>query len=127
MFRCRFPECNTFFKVEEKSAQAVKGFSGVTLEEIKTETKSWQIVEEAKRRNSQDRINWKQILGVTLTREVARLKAEGLNPERAYGVIVNAHPELTAEQKRRLLIGVAARFGEMGTAESELNKKKGEA
>lgn len=85
----------------------------------------WNIIEEQKKLNKQPRINWKAILGMSLTRAIARFKAAGLSTDLTYKTICYEHPELTDEMKRKLKIGIAARFGEMGTAQSELSKRKG--
>ena len=91
----------------------------------KRDTKaSWEgvVVPEIKR-NNYPRMNWKGVLGMSLTRAVARFKAAGMSAEQTIKAI-EFENDLTDEAKRRLRIGVCARFGEMGTAQSELKKVK---
>lgn len=82
----------------------------------------WQHVEEQIARNKQPRFNWKAVLGMSLTRKIARYKAAGMTVEQTIKAINEDVPGLTEEAQRRLKIGVCARFGEMGTAQSELRK-----
>lgn len=84
----------------------------------------WQVVEEQIERNQQPRINWKPLLGMSLTKAVARFRAAGLTAKQTLDALYFEHPELTEEAKRRLKIGVCARFGEMGSVESELKKAR---
>ncbi len=86
---------------------------------------NWDIVEEQKKLNNRPRINWKAILGMSLTRAIARFKAAGLNADMTYKTICLEHPELSEEMIRKLRIGVAARYGEMATSQSELKKTGG--
>jgi hypothetical protein len=85
---------------------------------------NWAVVEEQIQNNKSYRIKWKAYLGMTLTRAVARLKTQGLNSDEIFAQICKAHPEFPAELTRRLRIGVAARMGEMGTADSERNRRQ---
>lgn len=85
---------------------------------------SWDVVEEQMEKNKMPRINWKALLGMSLTRAVARFKAAGLDGDLIYKTLIFEHPELTDEMKRRLKIGVAARCGEMATSQSELKKMR---
>lgn len=82
----------------------------------------WPIVEKEMEKNQQPRINWKAIIGMSLTRAIARFKAAGLTADMTYDTLLFENPNLTQEMKRRLRIGVCARFGEMSTAQSELKK-----
>jgi hypothetical protein len=91
------------------------------MSEIVQRNIGWYIVEEEKARNRHVRFNWKEILGISLTRYIARLKTEGKTTNEIYQDINTKH-FLTAEHQRRLVIGIAARFGEMATAESEAQK-----
>ena len=84
----------------------------------------WELVEQQIKRNTKPRINWKALIGMSLTRAIARFKAAGLNAEQTYNSLVFEHPDWSDEIKRRLQIGVAARFGEMATSQSELKKVK---
>ena len=85
---------------------------------------NWEALKAEINRNTYPRINWKVILGMSLTRAVARCKTAGLNVEQAIKTIEFEHPGLSKEAKRRLRIGVTARFAEMGTALSEIRKVK---
>jgi hypothetical protein len=77
-------------------------------------------------RNTYPRINWRAFFkGLSLTRVIAKFKAAGLNASQTYDTLVYENPTFSEEVKRRLKIGVAARFGEMKTAQSELKKVKG--
>lgn len=80
---------------------------------------SWSVVEEQIKKNSYPRINWRAIFGMSLTRVVARFRACGLSPDLTFETLCFEHPEFSDEMKRRLKIGVCARFGEMGTAIKE--------
>ena len=80
----------------------------------------WGVVENAMQHNTRDRFNWKLYLGMSLTRAVAKLRYEGLTAEQTYYELLKTHPELNEELRRRLKIGVCARFGEMGTVEKVL-------
>lgn len=76
-------------------------------------------------RNKQPRINWKKCLGgLSLNQYLSKLRGQGVAlPYQAYDIIVNKHPELTAEHKRRLKISVAARYGEQKCSEKWRVKK----
>ena len=80
---------------------------------------NWSIVEEQMSLNKSYRIKWKAYLGNTLNRVVARLKVEGNTADEAYRKNCDMRPDLPEELKRKLKIGVAARFGETGTYDSE--------
>lgn len=82
----------------------------------------WYIVEEQINLNKQKRINWVTVLGMSLTKAVAKFKMGDLPAEFCYEEICKTHLELTDEMKRRLKIGICARYGEMGTALGELSK-----
>lgn len=90
------------------------------------EAVNWDLVEEQISINTKDRFNWREYFGISLTRVIARLKAQGLNSDEVYSELCKTHPDLSVELKRRLKIGCAARFGEIATAESEKNGKKKE-
>ena len=67
-------------------------------------------------RNTQKRIKWKQVLGMSLTKAISLLRNEvGDNPNYIHWLICDGHPELDAEQKRRMWIGIRARIGENQT------------
>ena len=105
-YKCN--NCSTWFEIEKK-------------EEIKPNI-TWDLVEEQKEINTRDRFDWRSVLGMSLTRAVAKLKATGLSADDTYLEICKTF-NLSEELKRRLKIGVAARYGEMATAQSELNKQ----
>jgi hypothetical protein len=111
------PKCKGWFKDEGKAP--------IPSEKPKKEVyhgNSWGFVEEEMQKNSTVRVNWKFIFGMSLTRLVAKLKTQGLNADEAYISIVSGNNALSEELKRRLKIGVAARYGEMATVESEKEK-----
>ena len=70
-------------------------------------------------RNELPRFSWSRMFGISLTKYVARLRAEGLDASQTFRIIIYENPNLTTEEKRRLKIGVSARFGEMKSAEKE--------
>lgn len=86
--------------------------------------KTWEFINEQIERNKTSRINWKPIFKMSLTRVCAKFKAAGLSSEQTFDAICFEHPEFSEEMKRRLKIGVFARFGEMNTEMKEMNKVK---
>lgn len=92
---------------------------------IKIKEINWSIIEEQMELNTHYRINWKAYFDMSLTRLIAKLKAEGNNQNETYKKIIEIQPDLPDELKRRLEIGIAARFGETATYDSEKNKKYG--
>jgi len=84
----------------------------------------WGVVENAIQQNTKQRFNWKLYLGMSLTQAIAKLKFEGLTAEQSYHELIKTHPDLNEELKRRLKIGVCARFGEMGTVEKVKQRSK---
>lgn len=78
---------------------------------------NWNVVEKEIQRNTIKRFNWKLYLGHSLTSCIAKLREQGLDAEETYHELIKTHPDLNEELKRRLKIGVCARFGEMGTVE----------
>ncbi|KKN25432.1 hypothetical protein LCGC14_0884640 [marine sediment metagenome] len=67
--------------------------------------------------NTQKRLNWKQLIGMSLTRAVAKFRGSGLNASQTINILCKENPGWNSEVIRRLEIGVHARFGEMHTAE----------
>lgn len=92
--------------------------------EAQTDFNSWQLVVDEIKRNQYPRINWRVVLGMSLTRACARFKAAGMTAEQTIKALEFEHEDLTEEARRRLRIGVCARFGEIGTAQSEFKKVK---
>lgn len=82
----------------------------------------WAVVNEAIANNHRERLNWKALLGMSLNRAVAKFKAQGYNAAQTLEALNISHPEWDSETRRRLKIGVCARFGEMETAQKELKK-----
>lgn len=86
---------------------------------------AWErVIEPEIRRNKYPRVNWKALLGMSLTRAVAKCKAAGLNAEQTFKTLEYENPKFSDELLRRMKIGVVARFGEMGTSQSELKRVK---
>lgn len=90
--------------------------------EIQEDLLNWDFVKKQIDKNTYPRINWRDLIGMSLTRACAKFKAVGLTSLQAYDILCSEHPNWSNEVKRRLKIGVAARFGEMGTSQKELNK-----
>ena len=107
-FKC--PQCFTVFKVEGPQEH-----KGVTQH---TSPINWNLVKEQMTLNKKDRFDWKKIIGMSLTRAVAKLKEQNLTPEQIYEELSITF-KLSDELKRRLKIGIAARIGESKTYESE--------
>jgi len=84
---------------------------------------NWDIVEQQMKLNKSYRIKWKAYYGMSLTRLIAQLKAQGLSQNQTYERILSLQPDLPSELKRRLQIGIAARFGETATYDSEKKKQ----
>ena len=82
----------------------------------------WSVVEEQIKINKQPRLDWNKLIGMTLTKACAMFKASGLNAEQSYNILILEHPDWSHEIKRRLKIGVCARFGEMKTSQEVLSK-----
>lgn len=82
----------------------------------------WQVIEKQIEINKQQRLNWKQIIGMSLTRACARFKAAGYDAKKTYEILCFEHEDWSDEVRRRLYIGINARFGEMGTSQDELHK-----
>ena len=101
-------KCHTDFEIHAPSS----------IKEHDANESEWSRVEAEIQRNTQDRIDWKPILRMSLTKAVALLKLEGLDGNTIYEELCKTHPELSDEQKRRMRIGIAARLGETDTYES---------
>ena len=95
-----------------------------TIHEKKPIENHWEEIDKQIERNTQERINWKKYLNMSLTKAVAKYRAAGCDADITYNSIINEHPELTTEEKRRLKIGVCARFGEMETAQKATEDEK---
>jgi len=63
------------------------------------------------------RVDWPSILGKKLTAVVSSLRARGLSKAEVFDCITSEYPGLSDELRRRLVIGIRARMGEMRTAE----------
>jgi hypothetical protein len=77
----------------------------------------WVRVKKEIKRSRTDRISWKKILGMSLNKKVVLLKELGLDSNQAYDRL-NTTYSLNNEAKRRLRIGIAARYGEQGIVEN---------
>lgn len=84
----------------------------------------WAVINEQIARNSQTRINWVRVFGVSLSKYVARCKAQGLNPVQTLDKAITENAGLSDEAKKRLRIGVCARFGEINSEMKEYIKVK---
>lgn len=82
----------------------------------------WARIRKEIKQSSTDRLSWTKILGMSLNRKVAILKGLNWNSDEVYASIVREHPSLPNEAKRRLKIGVAARYGEQGIVDN-VNRK----
>ena len=82
----------------------------------------WELIAKEIKRSKQVRINWKNILGMTLTKYIALCKANGLSQELIYKEIMLIY-DLSQEEARKLKIGIGARFAENATMESAKNDK----
>jgi len=87
------------------------------MREQQKEINDWEVVKELIDRNVQPRINWKSLIGDSLTATVAKYRNAGLTSVQIIECITFEHKDLTKEAIRRLKIGVCARCGEQKTAE----------
>jgi len=90
-----------------------------------TDLNVWEVVKEQIQVNRKSRINWKDVFGETLTKVVASHRAQGLNALFTLAALCGKYPGMSEELKRRLKIGVCARFGEMKSEENAHIKVKG--
>ena len=84
---------------------------------------NWNVVEDNIARNKNYRVCWRAYLGNSLTRIIGRCKAMNYTAEQTYKYCIDKQPDLPQELKRRLIIGIAARYGEAATIESEKLKQ----
>jgi len=84
----------------------------------------WQVVEEEVKRSKILRVNWKEIFGMSLTKKIAELKASGFALEETLDILKST-PGLNGELKRRIKIGVCARYGEIKSEEKARIKIQG--
>jgi len=120
-YRCK--SCGQWFKVTPRFI--VEEPREMKPKEVR-EIINWDLVENQKKINKGDRLNWKEVLGITLTKVVANLKSKGYNSNKVYDYICNKYPTLTSEHKRRLKIGIAARFGEIDSEKEASHSSKDE-
>lgn len=89
----------------------------------------WDLVNEQIERSKIKRINWKSILGVSLTRAILELKKEGLSSEEVFHVLLHGSKltdylenQFSARDRviEKLKISVSARFGESKTEDKIL-------
>lgn len=79
---------------------------------------NWAVVKEQIQRNRTPRLNWKIMIGMSLNAAVAKFRSAGVGPDLMYSVMVMDHPEWTYETRRRLQIGICARYGEQKIVEN---------
>lgn len=86
----------------------------------------WSIINKEIDKNKQYRINWKHVFGKSLSKIVAYHKAKGLSTTETFSRILRDYPFLIYEEelKRRLWIGINARYGETNSMLNELNNIK---
>jgi predicted nucleic acid-binding Zn ribbon protein len=82
----------------------------------------WAIIRKEIKRSKIKRISWKKTLGMSLNKKVAILKGIGMDSQMVYQNILSEKSGLNYEQKRRLKIGICARFGEQGIVDN-VNKR----
>jgi hypothetical protein len=78
---------------------------------------TWDIIEHQISINKGKRINYKSVLGMTLTRNITILKESGFNSSDAYKYILS-RSLFTEEQKQKIKISVCARYSEQNAAKS---------
>lgn len=118
--RCKRCKCSCLAEYCPKCSEKNKTLS--SMKNTAEKLNHWEVVQEAISKNRQPRMHWQSILKMSLTRAVARFKAAGMTAEQTIKAIEFEHPDLTDEARRRLKIGVCARFGEAGTHISEFRK-----
>lgn len=101
--------------------------------ELQIKTKDFdihEIVDSQIARSKIPRLNWKNVLGNTLTKEVAGYYAQGYTADQTYQAIIIKlksmqvdHPEIF----RRLKIGVCARFGEIESERKKISEVRSDA
>lgn len=84
----------------------------------------WDTVQEQIDRSTIKRLNWKKLLGRSLTKFIAKGKGLGLTSKELYDYILNRHPYLTEEAKRRLWISICSRYAEMSSEMYEYYRVK---
>lgn len=84
----------------------------------------WRVINEQIEKNRQARINWKRVFGMSLSKYVARCKAQGLSPLQTLDKAITENAGLSDEAKKRLKIGICARFGEINSEMEEYIKVK---
>jgi len=85
-----------------------------------TTLEPWNVVNKEIKRSTVSRVNWRAIFGMSLTKVIAIHRAKGHSVEQTLHILYDK-PFMNAELRRRLRIGVNARFGEM---DSEHNARK---
>lgn len=91
-----------------------------------TNIDNWGVIGENINKSNIKRINWKELLGITLTERITELNIKGLDSDQIFKVINNElirNNEWTYEISRKLRISVSARCGEQ-QAYNNRGKKK---
>jgi hypothetical protein len=100
----------------------------MSLNEL-AENGDWDVVNEQIKRSKIKRVNWKKILGRSLTCAILELKKEGLNSNECFFVLktgspiasyINTHFSGKEKLLENLRISVSARYGESKTEEKIL-------
>ena len=85
----------------------------------------WEIIEEQIKRSQIKRINWKKLLGETLTKISAQYYAEGKTHKEAYLILSKdlrdkgfSYPKIFENLK----IGISARYGEIKSESKRINE-----
>jgi hypothetical protein len=119
-YKCR--RCHEWFEIGNKGDNKLPESEPHRFTaNCKSHEEVWEETEKRIQHGKIDRFQWQNYLGEPLTKLIARLKAQGMEKEQVYGNIITAYPALTEELKRRLEIGISARFGEIKTAEAAKN------
>lgn len=121
-YRCR--NCKEWFTIQNKH-ETVTSSNDYILPNINYPSTlrdpkglEWPVIEQEIEKNKIDRFDWRKYLGESLTKAIAKLKAQKFSKEEAYDDLRLSHPKLSAELLRKLKIGIIARYGEINTAEA---------
>ena len=73
---------------------------------------TWDIINEQIENSKIQRTRWSDIFGMSLTKVITKFKLAKVSPGLTYDLICDKFSQLTLEQKRKLKISIAARYGE---------------
>lgn len=114
-------EENRQLKEELANLKASMSVQGIPLERFD----EYEVVNKEIESSREVRINWKKVLGETLTKITAEQYAKGRTPVEAYELIKQrliSEGYNNDELLRKLKIGVCARFGEIRSEHSKINE-----